>query len=132
MGREYQGDIKGRFWLGKQDSDDASFFGAEEEGIYDEEHEEEIGTFYSFFPRHEPRIIHGISECEDHLGSWCEQLDEFFSTKEFLNDDHLAKEIGASLSDIKEALTWYARLMLGRQILECLRERGRCLFKVLD
>ena len=134
MGRYYYGDIEGKFWFGVQDSTDASFFGGEEEEVYDTDedgntdYDTEMGMSYSFFPQHEGDLKDGIRECEDNLGSWLPKLEEFFERAQGYNDEILAQAIGADTSDVREMLAWYARLELGRQILKCLQETGQCCF----
>ena len=128
MGRYYSGDIEGKFWFAVQDSDDASFFGGADEDELDEETGDVIGIHFNFFEGDKEDIKAGIQECEDQLGSWLPKLDEFFEKAISYNYQILAKAIGADESDAREMVVWYARLGLGKQILESVEKIGQCCF----
>lgn len=128
MGRYYSGDIEGKFWFAVQDSDDAEFFGGTNEEELDEETDDLIGIYYNFYESDKERIKMGIKECEDQLGSWLPKLDEFFEGATGYNNRILAKAIGADESDVQEMLVWYARLGLGKKILESVEKIGQCCF----
>jgi hypothetical protein len=128
MGRHYVGDIKGKFWFAVQDSDDASFFGGADEDELDEETGDVIGIHFSFYKGDKEDIEAGIQECEDQLGSWLLKLGEFFERATSYNTQILAKAIGADESDVQEMLVWYARLDLGKKILESVEKIGQCCF----
>lgn len=115
MGRYYSGDIEGKFWFGVQSSNDADHFGV-------------IGQTpnyleYHFIREDEPAIRKGIKECRDHLGHYKKRLDNFFRERASYNDDMLRQE-GIPV----EKLEYYARLLLGKEILKCVQETGQCSF----
>lgn len=122
MGRYYSGDIEGKFWFAVQSSTDADFFGkARVEGNY---------VNYGFNREHLKDIEHGIFECRKHLGKWEPKLDNFFKKNdEGYNDNMLEEQIGLSKSECKEILEWYARLGLGKEILNSVKEHGQCYFE---
>jgi hypothetical protein len=120
MGRYYSGDIEGKFWLGVQSSDDASFFGGDEiEPQYIE---------YYFDESHLDTISHGITTCELKLGEYKDKLDGFFKGHTMWNED-LLKEAGIPADTMSELVEWYARLGLGTKILRCVQEKGSCNFE---
>lgn len=138
MGRYYQGDIEGKFWFAVQSSDDATFFGGTETELYasDEDEEEEenaYGAQYSFGADDMEDIEAGLATCKEELGEWREKLDEFFDTRDFYNDEELAEFIGLEgegvRGQIREKLKWYARLILGEKIYNCVKENGQCVFE---
>lgn len=120
MGRYYSGDIQGKFWFAVQSSDDASFFGGSEL---------EPNTIQYFFCDQDlPTINEGIEKCLKELGAFKKALDDFFKGRNGYNDEMLVKELGISEKRVKHYLTWYARLHLGEQILECVKKKGECSF----
>lgn len=128
MGRYYDGDIQGKFWFGIQSSDDADFFGVE--GQQPNYLEYEFGTDGI------EDIEHGIAVCYGELGDNKERLDKFFDElKSGYNEDMIRKHwvewYGVEYDDkkIEAMLKWYARLELGEQILNCVKENGECNFR---
>ena len=130
MGRNYRGDIEGKFWFAVQNSDDASFFGGEEfEPNYLE---------YYFSEDDLPNIKKGIKDCKQNLGKTLKKLDTFFKVHESYTDkqlsDHLGLGTGAkggnkfTMQELHDILSWYARLELGKKILECVEKNGECRF----
>jgi len=117
MGRYYSGDIEGKFWFGVQSSNDADFFGVEgcEPSYID----------YYFDEDNLPDIKAGIKKCKEALGDNKKKLDEFFKKNQMYNDEMLTK---AGFTDIKELMKWYARLILGKKILKCVKAQGDCSF----
>ena len=142
MGRYYRGDIEGKFWFGVQSSDDASFFGGCEcEPNY---------IKYSFSEDDMPSVLDGIEKCKEKLGKNKEILDAFFKENAFCNEEMIYKyskdkhdidlkvewlervdgsRYISSDGEIKELLTWYARLELGEKIKKCLEEQDYCEFE---
>ena len=132
MGRYYNGDIEGKFWFGVQSSDDADFFGVQGEP-----------RFYNYYFDKEnlPKIEKGIKICEDTLGSLLETLNKFFDEKDsyndkmlvdYLNEAHGSKDLPTKKfteQGVRHYLEWYARLSLGKQILDCVKEHGECDFE---
>ena len=137
MGRYYNGDIEGKFWFGVQPSSDADFFGEEGEARELE---------YYFDKDNIPDIKKGITECEHELDE-CIQggvavLDKFFDKNDMYKDEDIAKLIEKANGwdtdrpktpkvnnvSVKHALEWYARLRLGKQILNCVERHDHCHF----
>ena len=117
MGRYYSGDIEGKFWFAVQSSDDANFFGVEGcEPNYIE---------YYFDEDDLPKIKAGIKKCKEALGKNKKKLDKFFKANEGYNDEMLTK---AGFTNVRELLAWYARLILGEKILDCVECNKDCSF----
>ena len=126
MGRYYNGDIEGKFWFAVQSSNDADNFGVDGE--------EYAGHLvYRFNTEHIPDIECGIKLCLDVLEWDKERLDVFFSEggQGYMgyNDEMLEEYLGESNISVRELLKNYARLHLGKQILECVQENGSCVFE---
>ena len=123
MGRYYSGDIEGKFWFGVQNSMDAEFFG----GSYYQPEEVE----FIFDQDDLSSIQKGIKTCKKELGKNNKRLDTFFDLNLMYNDDKL-KEYWLSNHkediNISHNLEWYARLLLGEQILECVEKQSDCSF----
>ncbi len=130
MGRYYSGDIEGKFWVGVQESNDASFFGGNEnDPSYIE---------YYFSNDDLPDIKKGIAKCKKHLGENREKLETFFAENNSYSYAQLSECLGIgndendyngfTIPAVQEVLTWYARLELGKKILKCVEEKGECNF----
>jgi hypothetical protein len=126
MGRYYSGDIEGKFWFGVQSSDDADHFGVAGEPRY---------LCYYFDEDNLSDIEEGIARCEDALGENKARLDAFFKEHDMYNPDmiinHYASKYATKIddNDVKQMLKSYARLGLGKEILECVKEQGSCNFE---
>jgi len=120
MGRYYDGDIEGKFMFAIQTSDDADFF-----GVVGQPPEE---LHYYFEEDHLEDIKKGIDKCLEELGDWNGKLDKFFKENNGYNDKMLEDQIGLKQDKTKEVLVWYARLRLGKEILECVQEQQCCHF----
>ena len=126
MGRYYGGDISGKFWFGIQPSDDADFFGVE--GTQPEYIE------YYFDESNTDDVRKGVNDCLETLGENKSRLDKFFDGRQGYNDDMIRDvwqmEYKTELTDveIRDMLSWYARLELGTKILNCLDENKECSF----
>jgi hypothetical protein len=116
MGRYYNGDIEGKFWFGVQSSDDADFFGVSGAQSY-------LDYFYDKDDL--PEVNLGINKCLEKLGENKEKLDKFFDEHDSYNDEMLEEE---GFENVSELLRWYARLLLGEKIRNCLVENGTCSF----
>lgn len=121
MGRYYRGDIEGKFMFAVQSSDDASFFG----GLMSEPN---VVNYY-FSNDALPDVQEGILTCETTLGDDFQKIEDFFKDKNGYNNEMFEKKLGWDSKKTKERLEWYARLKLGRQILECLEKKGECSFE---
>tara|TARA_R100001460_G_scaffold61874_1_gene102026 strand:+ start:3518 stop:3928 length:411 start_codon:yes stop_codon:yes gene_type:complete len=133
MGRFYQGDIEGKFWVGVQPSDDADFFGVE--GIEVEDPDEPEALDYEFYKEHEPSVRDGLKTCLKELGDTKPHLDEFFMKNDSYNDkiliDYLQSKMGwrYSENEVIDLLGWYARYDLGTEILGSITKHGQCVFE---
>ena len=121
MGRFYNGDIDGKFWVAVQSSDDADFFGA-------------IGSppdilNYYFDEENVDEVNKGVQDCYDALGKNKEKMDIFFDNISGYNNQMIAEQTGIPIEEIKELLEWYARLELGLKIQKCLKDNGYCNFE---
>ena len=126
MGRYYTGDIEGKFMFGVQSSSDADFFGVEGQASY-------LNYYYS--KEDLPKVEEGIKECEGVLGEYLKHIDQFFKEKDSYNNEQLSKYLTEKLGkDVTENnvafnLEWYARLELGREIRDCIKENDQCYFE---
>jgi len=126
MGRYYHGDIEGKFMFGVQSSSDADFFGVEGQASY-------LNYYYS--KEDLPKVEEGIKECEGVLGEYLKHIDQFFKEKDSYNNEQLSKYLTEKLGkDVTENnvafnLEWYARLELGREIRDCIKENDQCYFE---
>jgi len=119
MGRYYQGDIEGKFWVGVQSSDDADHFGVEGQST----------ELYYFFGKENLKDIKkGIKECLKGLGDWKDKLDTFFKNNDGYNDEMLWDQIKLNKVNARKMLKYYARLRLGNEIKECVEKKGECSF----
>ena len=125
MGRYYNGDIEGKFWFGVQGSDDADFFGVKGSPAYLE---------YYFDGKDIDEVKSGIEKCESILGKNQKRLEEFFVMHDSYNDEMLIKHwqdnflVELDKDSIREMLSWYARLGLGKEIYNSIEEQGQCCF----
>jgi len=126
MGRYYTGDIEGKFMFGVQSSDDADFFGAEGHATY-------LSYYYS--KEDLSKVEVGIKECEGVLGEYLKHIDQFFKENDSFNNERLAKYLSNVLDknvteeNVRFNLEWYARLELGREIRDCIKENDQCHFE---
>ena len=132
MGRYYNGDIEGKFWFGVQSSTDADYFGVEGDARF---------LNYYFNKEDLPKIEEGIKKCKKYLGSLLEALDEFFEENNGYNNEMLVNHLNSLYTceglpsekfteqGVRRYLEWYARLGLGEQILNCVKEKGECQFE---
>jgi|TARA_R100000093_G_scaffold66529_2_gene37752 hypothetical protein len=118
MGRYYNGDIEGKFWFGIQSSDDADFFGFTGQPPTNE-------LCYEFEEEHIPIVEAGIRTCNERLGDYKQKLDTFFKEN---NAYDVSKALELSVKESRQKLKWYARLRLGKQILDCLKDQKYCYF----
>ena len=139
MGRYYEGDINGKFWFGIQDSNDPDFFG--KKGFVSE-----VGWSYS--EEDIPKVQEGIDKCKLELDTvnrdFLKAFNHFFSEKNGYNDDMLLEYFNYgvdknvenvekyTIKEIRDKLVWYARLQLGEQILEGIKEHQNIYFYTSD
>ena len=126
MGRYYHGDIEGKFWFAVQSSNDADFFGVEGEATH---------LSYGFNAEDLPKVEEGIKECEGVLGEYLEHIDKFFKENDSFSSERLSKYLTELLGknvteeNTRFNLEWYARLELGREIRDCVKENDYCGFE---
>ena len=126
MGRYYHGDIEGKFMFGVQSSSDADFFGVEGQASY-------LNYYYS--KEDLPKVEVGIKECEGVLGEYLKHIDQFFKENDSFNNERLARYLGNVLNknvtenNVAFNLEWYARLELGKEIRDCVKENDYCGFE---
>ena len=126
MGRYYTGDIEGKFWFSVQSSDDADFFGVDGEA-------RTLDYYYGEDTL--PKVEEGIKDCKSSLGKNEKLLDDFFKDCDSYNDSMLVDYLNKITNQIhteqgvKFFLEWYARLQLGKEIRDCIKEHGQCNFE---
>lgn len=69
-----------------------------------------------------------IKRIESKLGSKLAKLDEFYATDKYYADDDLCQLLSVDLSQVKNIMSEYADLELGRKIRDCVEENGSCEF----
>ena len=90
-----------------------------------------------YFDEDNKKDVHrGMLECDRHLGKYRKLLDEFFETREGYNDKMLVEYLDEKAhptkhteQKVKYYLEWYARLILGKKIYNCILEQGSCSFE---
>mgnify|MGYP003126828350 CR=1 FL=1 len=127
MGRYYSGDIDGKFWLAVQPSDDADYFGVKGKRPNLLEYWYEDDDL--------PIVKESIENCKNCLGDYKEHLDDFFNDREGYNNEMLAEFLNKKTNkkhteqNVMFYLEWYARLGLGQQIHDCIKNHGQCYFE---
>jgi hypothetical protein len=128
MGRNYWGDIEGKFWYGIQSSDDASFF-KEPSLINEDDDGDEVSLTYSFDESDIELLEEMLEEIDNELGPWKEKIDKFCNLNESFSEDILCKKTGILAENSQSILALYARIKLGNQILDYVKENGECVFE---
>ena len=111
MGRYYDGDINGKFMFAVQSSAAADRFGSEGHNNYLE---------YYFDDEHLPTIEEELALLKEDF----EKVEEFFKDRNSWTDE-IAEAAGIS----REMMSNYADYHLGKQIFDCVKENGQCLFQ---
>jgi len=115
MGRYYNGDVEGKFWFGVQSSSDGEFFGAVPTAV-----EYSVGDI--------KQVELGIEACKFALGDHLNKLTQFFNSHNGYNDGMIIEYYKTNFNEpmsekiIRELLEWYARLELGTQIYNHMKE----------
>ncbi len=109
MGRFYNGDIEGKFWVALQPSDAAEQFGGYMEASF------------SFTDEDIDQVKERLKELKNEKAF--KKIEAFLRNEIGYNDEMLAK---AGIT--KEQLSDYADHELGVKILKCLQENGECNF----
>ena len=113
MGRYYNGDIEGKFWVAVQSSNAADQFGVEG-------YQPTLLEYY--FGSHDiPAVKDGIKKIKDRLDY--KKVNGFFEDSGWYNQDDLDKA-GITDSEVSD----FADLNLGEKILKCLEDNGDCNF----
>ena len=117
MGRYYSGDIEGKFWVAVQSSDAANRFGmvGEPPPLLE----------YYFEQKDKQKVIDEINDIEITIGKEkLEILDKAYGNGKSCN----AEDLNLTETEFSFLISEYADLILGRQILSCLNEKGHCGF----
>lgn len=113
MGRYYYGDIEGKFWFGIQSSDAPQRFGADPQ---------EPSTINYYLNSDDLETVQQeLADIADSID--LDKLERFFKSTNGYNDDMLA---AANIT--KHELKEYADYLLGKQMEECILEKGECMF----
>ena len=124
MGRYYDGDIEGKFWFAVQSSCAPARFGAQE-------YEPSYINYY-FDEEQLDRVQEELKNIHDNMQGNIEKLDDFFAQTNGYNTemiiDWYKKEYKEKISEskVKEMLVEYADYELGKEIAECIKEKGEC------
>lgn len=113
MGRYYSGDIEGKFWFAVQSSNAADRFYRQQPNYIS----------YYFDESNIDKIKEELKRIEEILGEQLKIMDDFFN-KGISYNDKILKENNID----KNKLSDYADYILGKKILKCLEDYGRCSF----
>ena len=121
MGRYYNGDIEGKFWVAVQPSDTADRFGVKGEPP---------NELVYFFDRSDlPKVEEELKRIDDYLGEKRIKLDKFFAEHSFYTDEQLCDLLGVKSFDrLRFILREYADYCLGVQVRDCIKQQGVCSF----
>ena len=120
MGRNYLGDIEGKFWSTVQNSDAADRFGVT--GVEPRE------LYYYFSEENLPSILEELKSIEEFLGANLVKLHKFFEEHTGYTDEQLAKFLDVDLGATERLLKEYADYELGLKILKAVQTDGQCEF----
>ena len=113
MGRYYNGDIEGKFWVAVQSSNAADQFGVD--GTAPDQLD------YNFYEEDIPAVKYGIKKIKDRLDY--DKVHGFFDKVDSYSQDDLDKS-NVTRKEVRD----YADLALGEKILKCLEDHGDCHF----
>jgi hypothetical protein len=120
MGRNYFGDIDGRFWFAVQNSNAADRFGVT--GVEPQE------LYYYFDKGNLDDVEEELKVIKKQLGSYRTKMKEFFKSNEYYSDEDLVKHLGIPEDKVKKLLKDYADYELGMKIRKSILENGQCEF----
>ena len=120
MGRNYFGDIDGRFWVAVQPSDAADRFGVT--GVQPEE------LYYYFDKGNLDDVEEELKVIKNQLGNYRTKMKEFFKIRGSYSDEDLANYLGISRHKVENLLKDYADYELGMKIRKSILENGQCEF----
>lgn len=122
MGRYYDGDIHGKFWFGIQSSDAADRFGVS--GV------EPNYLEYWFQQEHLEQVQEELKRIEKGLGKRFEMLQEWYNNgvagttdKDFMEYLNIKDD-----NEMRKVLSEWADYLLGKQIEQCIFDKGDCSF----
>ena len=124
MGRYYTGDIEGKFWFAVQSSDAPSRFGAQE-------YEPNFINYY-FDEEQLDEVTKELDIITKNMQGNIERLNDFFAQTNGYNTemiiDWYKKEYKETINEekVKGMLVEYADYVLGKEIAECIKEKGEC------
>jgi hypothetical protein len=128
MGREYYGDINGKFWYGVQSSTSSVRFGGHYER--DEDEDSEYTTSVSFYFEDICRVVSELMDIKKkHVGfKYFKMLEKHFSKNNSYDINKLAKKLSLPVDKVEYLLSEYADYQLGKQIFDYMFENGSCSF----
>ena len=112
MGRNYSGDIEGKFWFALQSSTAGERFGAYE-----------IDNNINYYADDLEQAEKEIKNIENKLKNKIKILDDFFKSNPAYSEKQI-EDLGISQNELSD----YADLKLGRKIRDCIKEQGDCSF----
>ena len=123
MGRNYFGDIDGKFGFACQSSDDADFFGVTgyQPNILN----------YEFEKDDLDKVNEGIKKCKEEnlIVKHLDKYNEITKDENYINHGTTSSQLGINEDTFRNFLTWNARLHLGLQIKESIETKGQCYFE---
>lgn len=75
------------------------------------------------------KVKEGIDKCITSLDGFHEKLEDYFKNKDSYNSKELSEYLNVDQENMHGYLEWYARLELGKKILDCLNKNGTCSFE---
>ena len=123
MGRNYWGDINGKFGFANQSSDDADFFGVTgyQPNILN----------YNFEKEDLDKVNEGIKKCKEEslIVKHLDKYNEITKDSNYINNEETSSKLDIDRNAFNKFLTWNARLHLGLQIKESIETKGQCYFE---
>ena len=123
MGRNYFGDIDGKFGFACQSSDDADFFGVTG-------YQPNI-LKYEFEKDDLDKVNEGIKKCKEEslMIKHLDKYNEITKDKNYINHGTTSSQLGIDDNTFNDFLKLNARLHLGLQIKESIETKGQCYFE---
>ena len=123
MGRNYFGDIDGKFGFACQSSDDADFFGVTgyQPNILN----------YEFEKDDLDKVNEGIKKCKEEslMIKHLDKYNEITKDENYINHGTTSSQLGIDDNTFNDFLKLNARLHLGLQIKESIETKGQCYFE---
>ena len=123
MGRNYCGDIDGKFGFACQSSDDADFFGVTgyQPNILN----------YEFEKDDLDKVNEGIKKCKEEslMIKHLDKYNEITKDENYINHGTTSSQLGIDDNTFNDFLKLNARLHLGLQIKESIETKGQCYFE---